>query len=170
MKYRLFDNGVRVPAYVLTHATYKKYKVAELATLVAAAVPLMREHLDFSDSIDIIIKPIRMRDRVGQYHEGRDEVVLDFRRGSRYSLISTLAHELTHAEQYFTGRLTREWKKWDWVYQWENNVIGNKGSTFQSYMKLPWEIEARERQDGIALMVCDDLAANGTVIDFYEGM
>ncbi len=69
----------------------------------------------------------------------------------RRQLMSTLAHELIHVQQYSEGRLDadfhescgrkvyyRKWmgKEWD----------GAKGATYKSYRHLPWEVEAFDNQ------------------------
>lgn len=60
---------------------------------------------------------------------------------SRENKLKTIAHELTHAHQYFTGRL----KAKDDVL-WKGNQIEYDVKDEES---MPWEVEAREYEEEI---------------------
>lgn len=73
-------------------------------------------------------------------------------------VLETIAHELVHAEQYNENRLKSVWRsRQGWVYQWNGEINTNKGSTYKSYRKQPWEEEAFSRQKPLADQVCEIL-------------
>jgi hypothetical protein len=105
-----------------------------------------------------MMKPIRAKSIAGLYDSDEEMAVIDPRR-CVFPLLGTLAHEMVHAEQYYQGRLQAvyEKKKKNWLHQWDGELIANKGKTLNSYLKQPWEIEAYERQDILAIIVCEEL-------------
>lgn len=56
-------------------------------------------------------------------------------------IIETIAHELTHSEQYKQGRLKHLVGNRS---IWESRTM-SRGTTHAQYLALPWEVEARKR-------------------------
>lgn len=161
MEYQYFG-CVRVANHNL--ARYgKQYNVRENARIIERAVPVFRSLLSFSDEIIITLKPLR-GDASGYYDPNLDEVEVDFRYGyaegqTPIPLLSVVAHEIVHADQYFTGRLDSEWdhEQCEYSYSWNGQTkIIIPEDKYSSYI-LPWEQEAIEKQDALALIVCAEL-------------
>jgi hypothetical protein len=73
-------------------------------------------------------------------------------------LIIALAHEMVHAEQYHQGRLKNEYISGKgWVHEWNSELNTNKGTTYRAYRNQPWEVEAFDRQEGLAKIVAAEL-------------
>lgn len=161
MEYQYFG-CVRVANHNL--ARYgKQYNIRENARIVERSIPVFRSLLSFSDEIIVTLKPLR-GNASGYYDPNVDEVEADFRYGhteeqSPIPLLTVIAHELVHAEQYFTKRLDSEWnhEQCEYSYSWRGqaNIIIPENK-YNSYI-LPWEQEAIEKQDALALTVCAEL-------------
>ena len=67
------------------------------------------------------------------------------------TMIKKLAHELVHAEQFHTGRLVFDGRH----KLWQGEIVKNRGRTWQNYLALPWEREARSREDELTKVVYD---------------
>ena len=86
----------------------------------------------------------------GKYCNG-DNVVLISPLVKWDKLLETIAHELVHAEQYHTKRLSSVFQaQKGWVSQWYGEDCKLKGTTYNSYRKQPWEVEAFNRQKELA--------------------
>lgn len=116
-----------------------------------------REHLikefDAVPTVLINIRPIGSRGifgtMTGRTVKWGHGIEIDPRH-TRDIVLNTVAHELTHSEQYHQKRLTwdsdncvRLWNGCE--YQLEN--CSKKSKAFEHYYNLPWEVEARERAD-----------------------
>lgn len=131
----------------------EKHIAREFSQLAADAFPLFADHLNFPSNIRIIVRYFK-GNRRGCYIEGLKTAFLTPRARTKKGFVSTLAHELIHAEQYHTGRLVNKGRREKW---WDGKPVGNKGSTYDRYRDLPWEIDAFGRQDEIALAVMKSL-------------
>ena len=105
--------------------------------------------------IKFVLRHIKADDIIGRCLANKRYICveIDYRYGLDLSkLAKTLAHELVHAEQYMTRRLKWSDRKLCWL--WENKHHTNMGSTHNTYMNQPWEIEAyaRQRQDSLDLL------------------
>lgn len=68
-------------------------------------------------------------------------------------IMKTLAHELVHAEQFHTKRLSHvKVPRGGYRMAW-NGAIGSKGTTRNAYLNQPWEKEAFGRQEKLACQV-----------------
>ena len=65
--------------------------------------------------------------------------------------VETICHELTHAEQFHSGKL--QLKKNDFF--WMGNK-GSKGTTYSSYFNSPWEVEARNKAEEVMKTLDDE--------------
>jgi len=71
--------------------------------------------------------------------------------GFKY-MAETLGHEMVHVEQYMTGRLTVD----GYRHVWNGRKHAGRGTTYESYRNLPWEIEAFDRQAAEASKIINE--------------
>ena len=134
--------------------------IAEFAKNVDRAVKILRAKLNFPEDVQVRIANIKKGSTRGNYYSGSKTVVLDLRSGAN-SLFVTLCHELVHAEQYFEKRMELVLnKKYQWQVVWQGEPSKNMGTTYARYRAQPWEIEAFERQEELAMFVMEQLYAN----------
>ena len=95
------------------------------------------------DDVNLLIRNIRKRSTVGTYGNSSKTICIDIRRFKLKSIVSTIIHEMTHAKQYLDKRL----KFVDGKQLFENKIYPNPNKvSHERYLKLPWEIEAREME------------------------
>lgn len=142
------------------HPSYKSHR--EMATMVHDMLRLAMHHIDkyfdLPDTIRVVIKPLKGSTH-GKWLNSKLTMYIDPRAiGGRNlgSILSTFVHELAHAEQYKQGRL--EWTKAGYV--WNKSEIRGRlaNISFKKYYNLPWEIEARQKQDHITPLLAADIA------------
>lgn len=133
----------------------KRNKTLAIATLVNRSLDLFRQHLDFPHDIVIRIASLKKKAH-GRYNQnGSLEININ---QPRAQILITLAHELVHAEQYKQGRLVQKFKDHEgWVHSWHGTQVPNKGTTYEAYRRLPWEVEAFKRQRPLALKVAKEM-------------
>lgn len=120
-----------------------------IAKLIKATLPQFRKLLNFSRDVKFRVGPIKRASTTGRYWSQSKIVEIDSRVTPEDALMA-LAHELVHAEQYHEKRLINKWKKrHGWVCYWNGQLNTSKGSTYNSYMSQPWEVEAYGRQASI---------------------
>jgi hypothetical protein len=125
-----------------------------LIGLVKKALPEFRKLLDIGN-VSIRIAPIKGRFD-GRFWSTSNWIELDSRLEWDRAL-ETMAHELVHAEQYHTGKMALKKVKGRWLRSWNGEYMKGKASSYEAYRKLPWEIEAYDRQAGLAEAVCSAL-------------
>lgn len=123
------------------------------ASLLSMALEEFRKYLDFHKGTIIRLTSLKKQSLKGTFNGSDNIASIRYRTGFK-SMLETLAHELVHAEQFYTKRLEYQWseKKRNWVAYWD----GQESSTareFSKYIKLPWEQEAFRRQEALAAMV-----------------
>jgi hypothetical protein len=131
------------------NSTYKPEQCAEIGTTIKKAMPMLYKMLKVKPGIKVRVAPIKARHTRGSYYHGSRVIVIDPRFPD--SFLHTLCHEMVHAEQYDEGRL-----EWCGVHRWHGAPV-RTGSTYASYRNLPWEVEAYERQDGLAAQLKSQL-------------
>lgn len=163
MTWNISDKRVQPHVFVAYHTMYKsaasRAAAVENARLVELALPHFRKLLNLPGTVRIRIAGIKGTIR-GRYYSDTKFVLLDSAlRGKK--LLSTLAHELVHAEQYHTGKLTKCIVPGKgWMHQWEGSVINNRGRTYKAYRAQPWEVEAFARQEQLADQVWNTLTVD----------
>jgi hypothetical protein len=153
------------------HKKYNAKTKMVLATIETSLPILLREFKIDPSKITITVRPLPASDTTGQctYNRlaGRADIELDCRMATVQQVMNTLAHEMTHAEQYQTGRLTLEvdyfsvrgspyptrmffhtWKREDGSDQCFPPNAGKY--TYNVYRNLPWEKEAFTRGPAFA--------------------
>ena len=129
----------------------KKSKV--VAAVVKKAFPEFKDILNLPSSVTFRVAPIKASKTNGYYDVDNKLVTIDCRLGWAKAL-EVMAHELVHAEQYYTGRLKKKFMNGKgWLHYW-NGTPGKKGTTYNAYREQPWEQEAWSRQATLAEIVC----------------
>lgn len=129
-----------------------RVRIHEQAALIEHALPVFHELMHLPENISVRLAGLKARNLRGRYIDSRRLVEISASlKGDQ--LLTTLAHELVHAEQYNTGKLKNEWSNRGWVHQWEGDMNYNKGSTYKAYRNQPWEIEAFGREKILADVV-----------------
>jgi hypothetical protein len=160
--YRIKNSDIIVNKNVLVAASAwyctlpgRAKQARRMVKLVINALPIFRKFLKLPNNIVIRVCPIKSKNKQGQYVSEEKLVEIEYRNRKDYSFISTLAHELIHAEQYHTGKLSYSYKKR--LHQWEGKDVNNKGTTYFRYVNQPWERQAFDCQEAFAVVVCDKL-------------
>lgn len=124
-----------------------------IAKLIKATLPEFRKLLNFPKSVRFRVGPIKRGATTGRYWAQSKIIDIDCRQSPEDALV-VLAHELVHAEQYHEKRLVNKWsKRKGWVSYWNGKANNVKGTTYNSYMSQPWEVEAYGRQLSIVKTV-----------------
>ena len=115
-----------------------------IAKLVEEAYPYMEEFFYLPDTVNIsITTDIKARGLMGFSGGVHSVWIKQFKRYSPYGIISTLAHELAHVEQYYTGRMEDDGNYFRWngkLY----DLVDYDTLPYKEYINLPWEKEAIE--------------------------
>jgi hypothetical protein len=125
-----------------------KDDVRFLGELFHKLMPHFRAQLDLPEDITIRLAKTKKASNNGRWNDSSKVATIDPRtlhRGCKLSnTLDTLAHELVHAEQYNTGRLTVGKDDLSGKYGsfWMGSFVHSKGATYRSYRDLPWEKEA----------------------------
>lgn len=136
----------------------KRYnaKAPRVLAVVKKALPLLRTKLSFSDDVVVRVAPIKQKNTSGRYWSGSKMVELDCRLTARQAM-EFLCHELVHAEQYYTGKLTdRGHKQARWMGELYNCTSAT--TSYKAYREQPWEMEAFGRQKELATWCWEKLA------------
>lgn len=125
-----------------------KHDVRILAEFIHNLMPHFRTLLDLPEDITIRLAKTKKASNNGRWNDSSKVATIDprtsARRRSFKDILDTLAHELVHAEQYNTGRLTVGKDDLSGKYGsfWMGSFVHSKGATYTSYRNLPWEKEA----------------------------
>ena len=104
------------------------------------------KEFDTNPNIDVMIKNTSSR-KYGSASSFANKMILNVDgKGGMKDFLNTVAHELTHFEQFKIGRLTYDEKKRTF---WDGKLIRGAKPTMdmEKYRNAPWEVEARERAD-----------------------
>jgi hypothetical protein len=136
--------------YATTAAAYNpmyKPHVEKNLPWITHGTEYLKNVLDLAGNEQVILKPIRSLKTTGMHvedGENLNKIFVD----PRYSVLrvlSTIAHELIHAEQYFTGKMSIQ----DGYFRAWNGKGYQMPKSYDEYINLPWEKEAFERQDDL---------------------
>lgn len=144
LRYRSMGKNVYASFFSLYHPQHRSW-VKRLVDVAQRAVPIFHERLKFPDDQIVIIRRMADTDH-GEFVFRGQSIHLNHSTCSLSHFIETLAHELVHSEQFYTGKLGFE-------------TMGNPGAKLSfngddyylldgdlSYPEHPWEIEAYGRQ------------------------
>lgn len=98
------------------------------------------------DDVKLFVRNIRKASRVGYYQHSSKEVAIDIRRYNLKEIVSTIIHEMTHAQQHATKKLIQKSNK-TVMFDGKNYNDIDASKDFEGYQNLPWEIEARKMQE-----------------------
>lgn len=123
-------------------------KAPRVIDVVKKALPLLRTKLSFSDDVVVRVAPIKQEQTNGRYWAGSKIAEIDCRLTAKQAM-EILCHELVHAEQYHTGKLTDRTSKHS---MWMGQMYECADSTtnYKRYRAQPWEVEAFGRQKELA--------------------
>ena len=155
------DKHIGYGIYVSASVLYSKNvamrnKAMDILTLINRTEEEFRKLLNYPTDIKFRVAPIKGRTN-GRYMSTGKLVEIDSNLDWAKAL-EVLAHELVHAEQYHTGKLTKRWvNNKGWMHSWNGDLNKNRGSTYKAYRNQPWEQEAWSRQAELAEIVCSAL-------------
>jgi len=137
------------------HSPHYREMALDGASVINRSVSLFRKYLTLPPKLRFRVTSLRGNYH-GYYYNDEKLVEIDCKLNKKM-VLEVLAHELVHAEQYFTKKLVvlRSTKR-GWVHYW-NGTKGKKGTTYNSYRNQPWEIEAFDRQGDLAAAVEEEL-------------
>jgi hypothetical protein len=155
------DKYIGNNVYLALSAYYdKRYakQYRKTAKLIAKSLPYFHKLLKIPKYVQVRLAPIKGKSMQGRYHSDSQTAVVEVRFRTDYNILSTLAHELVHAEQFHCGRLSlTTGDRRGWVYLWNGEPCANKGTTYERYRNQPWEKEAFDRQTELAVAVAKEL-------------
>jgi hypothetical protein len=94
------------------------------------------------DNVKLFVRNLRKAQ--GHYSNAKREIAVDVRVYDLKSIVSTIIHEMTHAQQYATKKMSQKGEKVIFEKVEYNRVKPSKN--FEDYQNQPWEIEAREME------------------------
>lgn len=145
----LYDSDKRIAENIFQSyqsAYYHKRNSHLIHKLISATLPLFREYLDLPSDLKFRIASLKGWWE-GRYYSQSKTVELDVKTPWN-RVLETLSHELVHAEQFHTKKLKIKYEKGRWISYWHGVPVR------AVYMKRPWEIEAYDRQSGLAKNIC----------------
>ena len=148
--------------FVSQMVRYKKNlanNAVKVVTAIETTLPAFKEILTLPDNLKFRICTFKGRTKGCYIYETRTVCLTAMPKWENVML--TLAHELVHAEQFYTGKLEhvkvpRKGYRMAW-----NGAVGSKGTTHNAYLNQPWEKEAFGRQQELASRVLEML--EGTI-------
>ena len=141
----------------ILYGRYKQFRTfsGQIAQLSMEAVKHARTFMDLPESLRFHIRPLGGKYN-GVYINYFDRVELDPRRKNLGVVLSTIMHELVHAEQFHTGRL----KLTAGTYHWNDEAVKKLGNSYEEYKNRPWQTEAFTRQDELAKKITAMIVAD----------
>jgi hypothetical protein len=147
------DRLVTKDVYMSSSAIYTHTDTSKvIALIIKRSLPEFRKILNLPRDVKFRVAPIKSKNTNGYYVAEDKLAVIDCRLGWAKAL-EVIAHELVHAEQYYTGKLKKRYTPRGVLHYW-NGEVGKKGTTYKAYRDQPWEQEAWNRQMYLAERVC----------------
>jgi hypothetical protein len=153
-------NQARIKVEIATsidYGNYKKFKsvAIQLNNFIKANWGKITQEFKLPELLTIRIRPIKgtwtgwarkTPDGKGGFNYA---IEVDPRNTDMKKMIDTFFHELTHIDQYVSGRLTHKNGERIWcgseVRSVKNYTINTSQRKLQEYRSQPWEVEARQR-------------------------
>jgi hypothetical protein len=157
--------SVKINNTLKYHPDYKCHRevVQQVYDMLQIAMEHIDKYFELPDMINVLLVPLKGNTN-GRWVDTKKTMHIDPRvtnKGRNLgSILSTFVHELAHAEQYRQGRLT--YKQGTYVWNKTDTIRRCKSITFNRYYNLPWEIEAREKQDTITPLLTLDIVNNAS--------
>lgn len=141
--------------YTTRYLHNNKYdSLLNTANLLEKALVHYHTLVDFGQDVNIAL--CGMNSLIDGIYDPNTKYVEVNYRYTGYSLLSVVSHELVHAEQYHQGRLITTRYKNGYKYMWEGRESFIEDGSYHT-VEWPWEREANDRQDGLSLVICDEL-------------
>lgn len=145
--------------YVSQTVRFNKLRADNAARIVKAienTLPVFKQLLDIPNDLKFRICTFKGNRTRGLYANDKKTVcIAPIAKWEQVML--TLAHELVHAEQFHTGKLSHvKLPRLGYRMAWYGSV-GSKGTTHNAYLNQPWEKEAFDRQQELADKVLEIL-------------
>jgi len=121
------------------------------ARLLSMSLEELEKILTFSKDVTIVLDKIAGRNWYGAFDEYDNKAYIRYRNNFK-SMLPVLAHELVHAEQFHTVRLYFKNVKGNFIPYW-NGRKNTSNEKANYYYNQPWEVEARYRQEILAVQV-----------------
>ena len=139
----------------------KTRRMVEVANII---LPLLKQRMALPDDVKVVVAFTRAKRNLGSYYPDKKECFIDPRRQGLWQFVDCVVHELTHAEQYHTGRLKQQYSRVheSWVPVWQDEEWGRWAGNFKKYREQPWEVEARK----VAADLTKEIRASG-LLDSY---
>ena len=140
--------------------------LAPLAKKLAKSIEALKEEFatEFNtEPINVSIRPKPRRCRLyGCAHYEKSNMFLYVFEGMKLEkAIDTVAHELQHFEQFKTGSLVLKGPRHYWHGEYVVNPKGRSKSSYERYLALPWEVDAREAGAKFTTKYAAKIAAMG---------
>jgi len=94
------------------------------------------------DNVKMFVR--NLRTAKGHYQHSSKEIAVDIRDRDLKAVVSTIIHEMTHAQQYATKKLSN--KGANYVFESKEFKPVNSRKDYEAYLNQPWEIEARNNE------------------------
>ena len=125
----------------------KKYrdKTRRYIQVAQAIYPFLKERMTLPDDVKVVVGFTRGKRNLGFYQNDGKQCFIDPRHQGMWKFVDSMIHELTHAQQYFTGKLEHKYSRVyeSWIPVWEDKEWGKYATSHKKYLAQPWEVEAR---------------------------
>jgi hypothetical protein len=132
-----------------------------LTQLIETSYPAFRKILGLPSAVKFRLCTFKGSVR-GQYQNDTKTIMIHVSKvhwnsTSAFRYMLTIAHEMIHAQQFYSGILKHVKTRKGYRLAW-NGDIGTKGTTRNAYLNQPWEKEAFGRQEEVANQVFNILS------------
>lgn len=169
------------PVTVSKYGSYKRYHLHMLNVkqFIEKHWERLVQTFKIERDVDITLRPLPRRRTQGSHRATMDKskhiIQLDISK-PLYTIIETLFHELTHAEQCEDGRLRFEFNnargRWEWIWYDRNHGrncgFGQTQRHLDKYNNQPWEIEANTRMYHEMAMFIRDVGPITRVLEYRK--
>ena len=94
------------------------------------------------DNVKMFVRNLRKHQ--GTYANAKKEIAIDIRKYDLRQIVSTIIHEMTHAQQFESKKMA--YKNGKVVFAKKEYAQVKASKDFEAYQNQPWEIEAREME------------------------
>ena len=102
----------------------------------------IKKILKVNDDVKLLFNNIRKNSVQGMFTHNTKTIKIDLRCYDVTQIVSTIIHEMTHAQQVQDKKLVIDAKSQKW-----NGKSIELAKSHEDYLNLPWEIEARKNEE-----------------------
>jgi hypothetical protein len=153
---RVYSSAQLIYGYGANKSSFRRNSLKALAEEIEFALDQLSLLLTFDRKVRVRLARFKKPSITGQYCHHNKEVTLKPSniRHMCDRMVSTLSHELVHAEQYYQKRLKSDHKRFYWVGDsGTKSIPGYQSSNYLKYRSFPWEVEAFSRQEELKNIV-----------------